>query len=161
MNKKLLGALGALLLLGSTAVFSNTGIGAQAGYSISDKIGGMNTSVTFKFGGFPMVFAADLTIQRNFLTTGLTADYWVVNPEVFAILHWYTGPGLAASVVLTDYDFNSVYLAGRWVLGLNMFIYGPWELYIQSAAEIGLTLNDEIDFPKWRVPLNVGFRYWF
>ena len=62
MNKKLLGAIGALFLLGSTAAFANTAIGAQAGYSISDNIGGANAAVTFKFAGFPMVFAADTTL---------------------------------------------------------------------------------------------------
>ena len=161
MNKKLLGAIGALFLLGSTAAFANTAIGAQAGYSISDNIGGANAAVTFKFAGFPMVFAADMAIHHDFFSTGITADYLVVNPEVVAILHWYTGPGLAASVVLTEKDFSGVYLAGRWVIGLNAFVSGPWEVYMQTAAELGLTLGNEVEFPKWRVPLNIGFRYWF
>ena len=147
--------------MGSTASFANTAIGVQAGYSISDEIGGGNAAVTFKVGGVPMVFAADMTINRGFLSTGITADWWIVNPELFAIIHWYTGPGLATSVVLTDFEYSGMYLAGRWVLGINCFVGGPWEVYMQAAGELGVTFSNEIDFPKWRVPLNLGFRYWF
>lgn len=161
MNKKLFGIIFAIFLSSSASIFSNTAIGAQVGYSISDKIGGGNAAVTFKVAGVPMVFAADLAIHPHFLSTGITADYWITNPSLAGLLHWFTGPGLAASVIIHENSFSGVYLAGRWVIGLNMFVSDPWEIYIQTAAELGITVGNEVNFPKWRVPLNLGFRYWF
>ncbi|MBP5443270.1 MAG: hypothetical protein IKI90_05720 [Treponema sp.] len=166
MNKKFLGMLGALLLLGTTSIFSNTAIGLQAGYTVSNHMDGGNVALTFKIAGLPMVFAADASIHPGFFSAGATADYWIANPSLVAILHWYTGPGIAASFIHAEYDespdFNGAFLGGRWVLGMNIFVTDPLEVYLQAAGELGVTLSDGgVDFPEWRVPFNIGFRYWF
>ena len=161
MKRKYIGALSALLLLASASLFANAGMGVQGGYSISNDMGGANAAVTLKISGFPMVFAADVNVNRDFISTGITADYWIVNPQLAGILHWYTGPGIDASLVFTGNSFGGVYLAGRWVAGINVFLSYTLELYLQAAGELGLTIANDVDFPKWRVPLDLGFRFWF
>lgn len=157
MNKKFLGILAALVVLGSTSVFASAAIGAQGGYSVASGSGNGNAAITFKLSNVPAVFAADFSIANNTLYgAGITADWWMANPKAGGMIHYFYGPGIAFSL----FDFNNLgfFVGGRFVAGLNIFVVKPLELYLQAAAQLGFSSYAGF---AWYFPINFGFRFWF
>ena len=166
MNKKFLGILAALVVLGSTGAFAGAAIGLQGGYNINAGVGG---ALTFKLSNVDAVFAVDGGIWGNYASLGVTADWWIANPRLAGMIHYFYGPGLAGGIGLNTGNNGGlayIYAGGRFVVGLNVFVIDPLELYLQVAGQLGVTFADTrhdggIYFPEWSVPLNFGFRFWF
>ena len=161
MNKKFLGLMAALIVLGSTSVFA-FGIGAQLGYTA----GGNSTgaAVTFKLDSVPWVFAVDVGgIGSNYMSFGLTADMWLANKTFAKPFGYFYGWGLAGSFAGSG-DSAYLFLGGRVYLGVNAFFAKVFELYAQVAWQPGISFyfsdNGGISPVIASFPLNLGFRLW-
>ena len=82
MNKKFLAVLAALAIFGATGAFA-TGLGLQAGASVNNDVVG-NGAITFKLNNAAPVFALNFAGGTNYLSIGLTADWWIANPKLSA-----------------------------------------------------------------------------
>ncbi len=161
MNKKFLGIFAALLVAGSASgAFASAALGLQGGYTVNHGVGG---AVTFKVSEAPCVFAVDGYWWNSDFGLGLTADWWIQNPRLASILHYYYGPGLAVGIDINGNQLHDLYVAGRLVAGLNIFVIDPLELYLQVAFQPGVQIgfNGAGTGFYWGVPINFGFRFWF
>ena len=166
MNKKFLGIFAALVVLGSTGAFASAAIGLQGG-AAAGNAWGYNAAVTFKLSSFDAVFAVDLGLTNNWGldTLAFQADWWVQNPRLAGMIHYYWGPGFAAGVYGLTGGNIGFYGAFRLVGGINVFVVDPLELYLQAAwqpglyvGSNGLILNADTIL---RFPIQFGFRFWF
>lgn len=159
MKKRFLGALLALAVVGSVSAFA-TGIGVQGGYNVAN--GGTGAALTFKLDSFDGVFAVDANFANGqFVSAGLTVDYWVQNPRLAGMFHYYWGPGFAVAY----WTNPAIYVAFRAVAGVNIFPVDFLELYAQIAWQPGFYIdfnNGFIGTDWWKsFPVNVGLRFWF
>lgn len=159
MKKRFLGALLALAVVGSVSAFA-TGIGVQGGYNVAN--GGTGAALTFKLDSFDGVFAVDANFANGqFVSAGLTVDYWVQNPRLAGMFHYYWGPGFAVAY----WTNPAIYVAFRAVAGVNIFPIDFLELYAQIAWQPGILIdfnNGFIGTDWWKsFPVNVGLRFWF
>lgn len=163
MKKRFLGALLALVVAGSTGAFA-AGIGVQGGYNPGFS-GGAGAALTFKLDSFDGVFAVDASFAGNQLySVGLTCDYWLQNPRLAGMIHYYWGPGFG--VAFRTYGDPAIKISGRVVGGLNVFPTKFLEIYLQAAWQPNLTICFEHGIGEnggwWNCwPLNVGVRFWF
>jgi hypothetical protein len=171
MNKKFLGIFAALVVLGSTGAFAGAALGLQGGYAITDAVGSTNIDVTFKLSKSDAVFAADIGLAGNQLySAALQADWWVANPRLAGMLHYFYGPGLAVGVfgLSSTSSWFGLIADFRAVVGVNIFVIDPLELYLQAAWQPGITFaftnttaNDSFGFHLVKFPIQFGFRFWF
>ncbi len=160
MKKRFLGALLALAVVGSASVFA-TGIGVQGGYNPTS--GAAGAALTFKLDSFDGVFAVDASFANGqFQAAGLTVDYWLQNPRLTGMIHYYWGPGLAVSYWT---QAPAIYVAFRAVAGVNVFPVKFLELYAQVAWQPGIYINfnSGVGTTDWwkSFPVNAGVRFWF
>lgn len=165
MKKRLLAALAALFIAGTSSIFA-VGIGAQGGYTIG---GGAGGALTFKLDDFPAVFAVDAAFG-NYTSIGVTADWWIQNPELASgsvgSWNYFYGVGLAGSVAMSE-DIFGLNLGVRAVLGTNVFLFDDFlEFYAQVAYQptFGIALSGDYGnagFNWLGFPVNAGFRVWF
>ena len=162
MNKKFLGLFAALVVLGSTGAFASAAIGLQGGYNPDPYRGAYNNgaaALTFKLSSLPCVFALDASIGGGQLySLGLTADWWIANPKLSGIFHYYYGTGLAGGVTFGGNAISGAYVGGRFLAGVNVFVVKQFELYLQAAIQPTYYFNDGFYLP---IPVNFGFRFWF
>lgn len=168
MKKRILAVIAALFVAGATGAFATTGVGVQGGYIVGGSGAG---ALTFKLSNVPAVFAVNGAFSTNSIDVGLTADWWIGNPQISGAWRYFYGVGLAANVNLANdgngYGYGGFGFGPRAVLGTNVFlINGFLELYAQVAYQpmfylyansnnAGLTAN-------WvSFPINAGFRIWF
>ena len=164
MNKKLIGILAALVVLGTSNVFA-LGIGAQGGASpvAGSGVNG-GGALTFSLDKTGPIFALDVAGWNNSLYLGLTFDWWAANPKISGGFGYFYGIGGAAG--LYGFDNGLTLYAGiRPFIGLNWFVVPPFELYLDVAWQPGFTvgLNSNgggFGFSPWRFPVNFGFRFW-
>lgn len=167
MNKKFLGALAALALVAVSGVFAASGrignsgkfgIGVQGGFNPIVLNGG--AAITFKIPNVPPVFAVDVGISSNGISSvGATADWWIANPNITGPLNWFYGPGLALGG--SWWNDGAVFYAGaRLVAGLQVWVVDFAEIYLQAAAQIGIEAGSNFGL-HLAIPLNVGLRFWF
>jgi len=158
MKKRLLAVLAAFVIAGTTSVFAKTGIGAQAGFVAGENAPG--GAVTFKVEKFPCVFAVDAMLG-SYTSIGVTADWWIANPKIEGTWGYYYGVGLAGSVSVGQ-NTGNIQVGGRALVGTNVFLLDKFlELYAQAAWQPTLVIGDPIHPDPFRIPVNVGFRFWF
>ena len=161
MNKKFLGIFAALVVLGSTGAFASAAIGLQGGYSPAGDYAGFNGALTFKLSSVPAVFAANVSMSGNELNSiALQGDWWVSNPKLAGMFHYFYGPGFAVGV----YGVSSnpgLYAAFRAVGGVNLFVVKPLELYLQAAWQPGVYVGNTLSWDGLCFPIQFGFRFWF
>ncbi|MDR1748212.1 MAG: hypothetical protein LBR47_04055 [Spirochaetaceae bacterium] len=159
MGKKLIVLAAALFCIGTVNLFA-WGIGAQLGGAISDHSGG-NAAITFKLDDIPWVFAVDGSFGPNRFNIGVTADMWVINPNIVGPLNFYVGWGLFGGIGIYDSDVSFV-AGGRVPIGLNAFFFNDFfEPYLQIAPGIGVHAGSDGVGLYWYIPINLGFRFWF
>ena len=169
MKKKVLGVFAALVMSASAGAFANTALGLQGGGVVGftpggEFLGGGALGVTFKMSGIPVVFGGDIYIYSNGrVALGATADWWVGNPQLAGMLRFFYGLGIAGGGNALSGNFDSVYAAGRGFGGLNIFVLPTLELYLQMTLQPGAWIkltevHADFDF---RLPVNLGFRFWF
>lgn len=162
MKKRLLAVVAALFVCGATSAFA-TGIGVQGGYNPAAGSAG-GAAFTFKLDNVPTVFAADFYFGNAQLQAfGLTADYWVQNPRLAGMVHWYWGPG--ANIAFYP-NTPALDIGGRIFAGINIFPIKWLEIYAQAAWNPHLYMNfnsGNIGDASWwnRWPMNFGVRFWF
>ncbi len=162
MNKKFLGIFAALLVAGSAStLFANAAIGLQGGWNVGHGPGG---AITFKVDSLPCVFAVDGYWWNDNLGLGITADWWIQNPRLVGLLHYYYGLGVGGGFDIHANQLTDVYIYGRLLAGLNIFVIDPLELYLQAAFTPGIQIGLREGYGTgfyWGVPVNFGFRVWF
>lgn len=157
--KKLFSVLAVLVTLGTANVFASTGIGLQAGGTISNSGFGGVGAVTFKVSSLPCVFAVTVPSFDPF-AIGLTADWWIANPKIQQNWGWFYGVGVAAAFYTGD---TSVFGLGfRAVVGTNVFLLNKFlELYIDAAWQPMFFIGNGFNAGLLNFPINAGFRFWF
>lgn len=161
MKKRILAVLAALIVAGTTGAFA-AGIGVQGGYNPGNN--GVGPALTFKLDSFDGVFAVDANFGGGQLqNVGFSVDYWMQNPRLTGIIHYYWGPGMALSFRTGDPAFNAAF---RVVGGINVFPVEFLEVYAQVAWQPGLTIcfNHGLETgDNWwnSFPVNAGIRFWF
>jgi len=161
MNKKILTVAAVLAVFAAfnvSAAKKVTGIGLQGGWNPVGN--GYGAAVTFKLSSLPCVFAADANFANNQLNAiGLTADWWLQNPKLGGMVHYFYGPGFAAAFYPPVTGF---FFGGRLVAGINAFVLDPLEIYLQAAWEPGMYFDSNTSGFVWNNwPINFGFRFWF
>ena len=163
-NKKFYAVFAAMVvaLCAGASASGTVGLGIQGGYS-PGFYGYADTAITFKIPNVPPVFAANVGIWNYEVhRIGLTADWWLANPNIVGVLYWYYGPGLAAgaSFGLRSDRACDLYVGGRFVVGLNAWIVDFLEIYLQAAGQLGIDTSRK-DLFDWAIPVNLGIRFWF
>ena len=162
MNKKFLTVAAVLAVFAAFSVSAaskkSAAIGLQGGWNPTDN--GYGAAITFKVASLPCVFAADANLTGGQLNAiGLTADWWLKNPKLGGMFHYYYGPGFAASFYPTA---SGAFVGFRLVAGVNIFVIDPLELYLQAAWEPGFYFASSTSGFVWNnFPVNFGFRFWF
>lgn len=169
--KKNLTLLAVLIVLFSSHVFAGTAIGAEFGAVIPVYHSKQTTdiSLTFKSDRLPFVIQArSQFVDWKFSSAGATMDMWLANPVIgISLFHFYYGPGLTVlyyprvdSKKLTQ--STGLFVAPRFVLGVNSYLTDFLELYAQAAVEPGVLFDADDGF-KFRVniPVGTGIRFWF
>ena len=146
------------LVLCPTFLFANIGIGVQGGWNFTNADQSIDASLTLKFSQTPFTFTVASGINEDFLSLGLTVDYWSMNPTLAGMLRFYFGPGSTIYFTNLLSGFSEFYIGLRFVSGLNVFVWTPVELYLQAAAEIGFSTRYKF---TWRTPISLGTRFWF
>lgn len=165
MNKKFLTVAAVLAVFAAFSVSAaskkSAAIGIQGGADAASYAGTGNVDITFKLSSLPCVFAGGLYIGNSNLSGfGITADWWLKNPKLGGMFHYYYGPGVAFSSWFGSYMF----VGFRAVAGVNIFVIPELELYLQAAWQPGIyfTSNGLASNDWWRsFPVNFGFRFWF
>ena len=166
MNKKILTVAAVLAVFAAFSVSAaskkSAAVGLQVGANATAFGAGENLALTFKVSALPCVFAATLDTDNSSVTgVGITADWWLKNPRLAGMFHYYYGPGFAASVNFANSQYANMFLGFRFVVGANIFVIDPLELYLQAAWEPGIYVGSKFSYELTYVPLNLGFRFWF
>lgn len=162
MNKKIVTVAAVLAVFAafnvSAAGKKSAAVGLQGGWNPTSN--GYGAAITFKLSNIPCVFAADANFSNNQLNAiGLTADWWMNNPRLAGMLHFYYGPGCVAAFYPTA---TAGMIGFRAVAGINVFVIPELELYLQGAWEPYLYFSSSTTGFNWNNwPLNFGFRFWF
>src|SRR5574344_767617 len=133
-------------------------IGLQGGYNPTSQ--GYGASITFKLSSAPCVFAADADFTGGQLNAiGLTADWWLKNPRLAGMFHFYYGPGFAVAFYPKA---TGCAIGFRLVAGANIFVIPELELYLQAAWQPSFYFASDYSGFVWNnFPVNFGFRFWF
>lgn len=142
-----------LLILITTATVSATGLGAAFGLPLGG-LPGTNVMLSAKIDQLPLL-GLGFTLGQEVFTFGLTADWWVLNNNLFSFVNYYLGPGLYVA-----YN-NNVFLGARLPVGLNIFPIKNFELFIEIAPTLALQFSDPIHFPVFGAQGAFGLRFWF
>lgn len=138
-----------------TSIFA-FGIGLQAGGTVNGSGFSGAGAITFKLDSAPWVFA----VNGGYGWFGITADQWMVNKAIASPLNYFIGWGIGGGLTIGDY--NSVNIAARLPIGLNMFLANDFiEPYLQIAPSFGVSFvfSSGIGF-YWSIPINLGLRFW-
>ena len=147
-----------VLFLCPSFLFAGIGIGVQGGWNFTNADQCADAALTLKFSQTPLTFTVETGIKEDFLSLGLTVDYWSMNPTLAGMLRFYIGPGSSIYFTNLRSGFSEFYIGLRFVSGLNVFVWTPVEFYLQTAAELGFSTLYKF---TWRVPVSLGTRIWF
>ena len=148
----------AALFLCPTFIFASIGIGAQGGWNFTNAEQCIDASLSLKFSKTPFTFTLETGVNEGYLSLGLATDYWHKNPTLTGMIRYYFGPGLTFSFSNLLSDAFEFYIGARFVTGLNVFLWTPLEVYLQSAFELGFSTTYKF---TWYIPLSLGTRVWF
>ena len=159
-NKKRILCL--LFLIGAVPLFADIGLGAEGGYSFFCDYASWQGGVTLRISEYPFVFSAFCHTDCDDWGLGGEVDFWISNPKLLNMIHYYWGPGLVASV-FKDENKNYFFAGTKVIAGLNMFPTDFLETYLQTALEFGLEFKDDVKLKNlsFSIPLQTGFRFWF
>lgn len=138
----------------ATAGFS-WGIGAAAGISPLGGLPGSNVMLSVAPPEIPIVFGVGLAIGENTFQVGITADWWLVNQNLFSFVNLYVGPGLYVGIS------NGVDLGARVPVGINIWPLDFLEIFLEIAPTLGIQFADPIVFPRFALQGSFGLRFWF
>ena len=147
-----------VLLLCPSFIFAAVGIGAQGGWTFTNADQCADLALTLKFSKTPFTFTVESGVKEDFLSLGLTVDYWNITPQIAGMLRLYIGPGGTIYFTNLRSSFSEFYIGLRFVSGLNVFLWTPLEVYLQTAVEMGYSTRYNF---TWRVPVSLGSRVWF
>ncbi|NCN05965.1 MAG: hypothetical protein GW949_10085 [Spirochaetales bacterium] len=159
--KKRIVLIGLILLLtaGGTGLFAKSAIGVSAGLPIGPGLAGSNVMLSLKIDSFPLLLGLGAQLGDS-ANIGITADYWITNPNLTGILNWYLGVGGYLGIGI-DSDVQ-VDLGFRIPVGLNIFILDrALELFLEIAPTISAAFEDPVRFPVIGAQGALGFRVWF
>ena len=104
---------------------------------------------------YPVVFGAGASIGSDVFQIGVTADWWFVLANLFDFLNFYVGSGLYGQIS------NSFGLGVRIPIGFQIFIWDPFELFLEIAPALGILIANPIKLPAFGMQGAFGFRIWF
>lgn len=143
-----------LATVGASAAFS-WGIGAAVGIQPLQGLPGSNVMLSVAPPVVPIVFGVGFTIGQQVLNIGITADWWVLNENLFSFVNLYVGPGLYVGIA------NDLDLGLRVPVGINIFPLSFLELFLEIAPTLGIQLGNPIVFPRFGLQGSFGLRFWF
>lgn len=156
MNKKILTIVALIMTVCTVSAFS-WGIGIQGGTDVANG-GHGNVAITFKLDTNNFIFAVEVP-SFNPLAVGVSADYWFLNNTIANPLKWYLGAGLMGAFYIGN-DVAAFSFGARVPVGLNMFLDGFFEPYLQIAPGVAISISNGIH-PGFVCPVNFGMRFWF
>jgi hypothetical protein len=146
--KKILGFVAVLFVVGAMNA-SALGIGVQGNFGWSQIAG---------YGGSLLIspteklhFAVGADLWDGGLGIGVTADFWIINPNITGVLDWYFGVGPYGNLFLGD--SIGIGAGVRVPVGLDLK-FDRVDIFLQFAPGINV-----IDVPSGRILGILGF--WF
>lgn len=153
MKKKLI-LVALLITLVSISCFS-WGIGAAFGLDNLGGLPGSSVMMSAKFDQLPFLMGLGFASVGNTISFGFTADYWMLNQNLFSFINVYVGPGL-----YIGYN-QSLQIGGRIPIGLNVFPVKWLEGFLEIAPTLSIRLSDPVQFPLFGFQGAIGARFWF
>lgn len=153
MKKKLI-LVALLITLVSISCFS-WGIGASVGLDALGGLPGTSVMMSAKFDQLPFLMGLGFAIGQDTFSFGFTADYWMLNQNLFSFINVYVGPGL-----YLGYN-QSLQIGGRIPVGLNVFPVKWLEGFVELAPTLSIRLSDPVQFPVFGLQGAIGARFWF
>lgn len=152
-------ALVALILLVAVAVPATfaTGVGAAFGLPFGG-LPGSNVMLSLKLDSLPFLMGIGFSLGENQTSFGFTADWWMVNQNLFSFINYYLGPGFYLAY---DGPAQNILLGGRLPIGLNMFPVKNLELFVEIAPTLAVRFSNPIVFPQFGFQGAFGLRFWF
>ena len=200
MKKKFIATVVAAILSASTRLLATglgPQINFDWGYAINPKSGisgafdyTTNFALSAKFDSLPIYWAFSFgfgpvtvydtidmfnvpissNVNAYLIRLATTADYWVMNPQIVNLWHWYWGFGGFASMGFTTKGGN-IYLdiGPRALIGFNWyFIDGAIELFAQQVFQPMMRFvfgkegtNNGIFCIPLHFPIEIGCRFYF
>jgi hypothetical protein len=142
-----------LFVIVSVSSFS-WGVGASIGVQPLGGLPGSNVMFSFKLDQLPILFGVGFTIWEDVFNFGITADWWLVNENLFSFVNFYLGPGAYLGIG------GTVNIGARLAAGLNIFPIDFLEIFFEIAPSLGLGINP-IVFPVFGLQGAIGVRFWF
>ncbi|HOX92046.1 MAG TPA: hypothetical protein PLC54_03925 [Spirochaetales bacterium] len=131
-----------------------TGVGVAFGLQPVGGLPGSNVMLSLKMDNLPLI-GLGFSLGQNVVSFGFTADWWMVNENLFSFINFYLGPGFYLGYQ-TD-----LLLGGRLPIGLNIFPVKSLELFLEIAPTLAVRLSDPIVFPEFGLQGAFGLRFWF
>lgn len=184
-------AVAAIMLAAPSKAEAAYSSGSALGAGIGFHSGGFGHAtlaglyMTGKIDGIDPVFGLDLGFGTHYFGLNLSADWWLLNPNLGEVGHadvsLYLGPGVGLNLGFAD-PF-SIGLNARLPIGLSWVVKSNWEIFTEllftlKVVQFGIGSNDTsyirvfgagVSGNKgtyywgntFSAGLNVGFRYWF
>jgi len=156
MKRKLILFLAVLSLAGSGSLFA-WGVGVEGGLPLVGGLPGNNLMLSLKLDGSPLLGIGVGNLDGD-PSIGVIADFWLIQEKLGGPLGIFLGPG--AYVGIQTGDNSSVSLGGRLPVGLQIFPFNWFELFVEIAPALGVTINDSMSF-DWNIQGALGLRFWF
>jgi hypothetical protein len=166
--KKLLIVL-VICLCFSAAVYADhpggLGLGAVIrGGGGNDGFSGFDIGASVKFPSLPIFWGFFAKIHSEYFGFGAIGDFYLIDADVIDEsgfnLDWFLGVGGYGNMVFWG-DGLGLSAGGRLPIGLSCHITNNWEVFLDVAPNLGLSLAPEFHFPDFFVTGELGFRYWF
>lgn len=132
------------------------GIGAAIGIAPIGGLPGSNVLLSIMPPKVPILFGVGFTIGQAQFAMGITADWWMVNTNLFSFVNLYLGPGLYLGI-----EGSNITFGGRVPIGLNIFPIKWLELFLEIAPVLAIEFTDPITFPVFDLQGAFGLRFWF
>ncbi len=167
MKRKRFAVLVFLLTISTFSLFAMTGFGGEGSVTFNtENHPYWSVGVSAKPFNLPFSFtlSADFDgLHEGIYGAGLNAYWWMMNPKLFGMLHYYVGPGFAFSLFPktgTNDEFG-IFLGTGLMAGLNIFLWEPVEFYTQVNTDFGVIRYGGKWLPSLRVPIKMGLRFWW
>ena len=163
--KRIALALGLIALLGSSAFADHpagTGVGLVASSNYGSAGFGSQIGLSLKLRQVPLYWGLRLALNSSYLALGATADQYFTDAGLIRQgafkLDWFLGLGGYANLSLASTPGASV--GARLPIGLSWHITNQFELWLDVAPSLGVSVVPSFNFPDWSVPGELGFRVW-
>jgi hypothetical protein len=171
--KKLLIVFALIAILATGTVFAEhpdgTGVGGIVRYDLSPLLKGEGTDLFFgtsyglslKLPSIPVYWSAALSFSIIHFGVSVTGDYYFVDsPLIPNFLDFYLGAGgyldYLNIIGLTFFGFGV-----RVPAGISIYPTDKIEIFLGVAPSLGLFFSGDPNPIDWKIPIEVGVRFWF